>query len=162
METSRISKITTILFGGLGVAIFVFVANKIWEAYSFRDLGPKYVTTSMRFERDTLFLFIRNNSDEPLDIIESKIKIANLDDKSLGTYPDVSKLYDVSSLNSTELSSSKDTLIIGLRIIQAIDPGKADQFGIKLEGLFGPVDLSKAYIRAELYDTEKNTYISIY
>lgn len=145
------------------MAIFTFVANRAWETYSHHAVGPKYVNAAMRFENGQLLLFVRNNSDDPLDLVSAKIDIDApelIDIKNLGAYPDVSKLYDVStSSGSATVQSSSNGLSVQLRIAQAIAPKAADQFGIKLIGLAGPVDLSAAKVHAVMRDIKGNTYV---
>lgn len=153
----------TMLFSGLGVALFTFVANKAWEAYRHHPVGPKYVGTSMRFEDNRLFLFIRNNSDEPLDLVRAKIDIDApelVKTEALGAYPDISKMYSVSATSGTaKLDVVDNGLVLSLNITQAIAPKAADHFGVTLGGLAGPVDLSNVKIRAELEDIKGNKYV---
>ena len=57
MDKAKSTVWVTILSGGLGVAIFTFVANKAWEAYRHHPFGPAYVETAIRFEGNKLLLF---------------------------------------------------------------------------------------------------------
>ena len=152
----------TILSSGIGVAVFTFVANKAWEVYRHHPVGPKYVETSIRFEDNKVFLFVRNNSDEPLDLMRAKIDIdepALLKTEALGAYPDISKVYDVSATSGTaKLDVTDKGLVLSVRITQAIAPKGADHFGVSVVGLTGPVDLSTAKIHAELEDIKGNKY----
>lgn len=161
-NTKKISWLT-VLSSGLAVALFTFIANKAWEIYRHHGVGPKYVDISIRFEDKRLLLFVRNNSDEPLDLIRAKIDIDEpelLKTETLGAYPDVSKVYDVSATSgSATLEVVDDRLVIRLEITQAIAPKAADYFGITLVGLTGPVNLSNAKVRAELEDIKGNLYV---
>lgn len=152
----------TILSSGLAVAIFTFLANKAWEIYSYHPVGPKYVEASIRFEDGKLFLFVRNNSDEPLDLVRAKIDISEpelVKTDVLGAYPDVSKVYDVKPTAGTATVAMADnSLVLNVRITQAIAPKEADQFGVALVGLGGVIDLSKLKLHAELEDIKGNRY----
>jgi hypothetical protein len=46
-----------------------------------------------------------------------------------------------------------------MQITQAISPKTADQFGFTLNGLAGPIDLSKTKIRVKLEDLKGNSYV---
>jgi hypothetical protein len=152
----------TLLSGGLGVAIFTFVANKAWEMYHHHPVGPEYVESSTRFEGSKLLVFVRNNSDEPLDLKRAQIDIDEPDlvkAEVLGAYPDISKVYTAfASVGSASLDAGDKGLVVTVRIAQAIPPKAADQFGVTLDGLAGPVDLSKVKLRAELVDLKGNKY----
>jgi hypothetical protein len=153
----------TVLSSGLAVALFTFIANKTWEIYSHHSVGPKYVDTTIRFEEERLFFFVRNNSDEPLDLIGAKIQIDEPElfkNETLGAYPDVSKVYEVSvTSGSAKLEIVDNRLVMRLKIIQEIAPKAADHFGVTLVGLTGPVNLSNVKIRAELEDIKGNIYL---
>lgn len=162
-NAAKLVFLTKFLSSGLAVALFTFVADKAWQTYSHHALGPKYVDTALRFEGDKLLLFVRNNSDEPLDLVRAKIEIDApelLKDGALGAYPEISKLYDVSpTAGSAKLQIVADRLVVQLKIIQAIGPKTADHFGITLNGLAGPVDLSNDTIHAEIEDIKGHTYL---
>jgi hypothetical protein len=151
-----------LISGSLGVAIFTFVANKAWEVYRHHPVGPAYVQTSMRFEDNKLLLFVRNNSDEPLDLVRAQVDIDApelVKAEALGAYPDISQLYAASATKgSATLEAIDKGLVLKVRITQALAPKAADQFGIALNGLAGPVDLSKVKIRAQLEDIKGNRY----
>ena len=110
MDTPKHSLWMTLLSSGLAVALFTFVADKAWEVLRHHSVGPKYVDTSVRFEDHKLFLFVRNNSDDPLDLVHAKIDIDApelVSTQALGAYPEVSKVYDVSATSgSAKLTSS--------------------------------------------------------
>lgn len=165
MKRLRKSTWIALLSSGLGVAIFGFIANTAWEIYRHRSVAPEYVNAVIRFEENTLFLYVRNNSNEPLDLVQAKIEIddPNLIKFPLGAYPDVSKIYNVSSsVGDAAMEIIDNKLVVNLRIIQAIEPGKSDNFGIKIQGLLGPINLSKAKVHAELRDIAQHTYIANY
>jgi hypothetical protein len=156
----------TLVSGGLGVAIFTFVANKAWEVYRHQPVGPAHVQTSMRFEDNKLLLFVRNNSDEPLDLVRARVDIDApelVNVAALGAYPDVSQVYTASATKgSASIDAAADKgLVLKIRITQALAPKAADQFGIALNGLAGPVDLSRVKIRAELEDIKGNRYVVV-
>jgi|SRR6516225_10449931 len=162
MTKSKNAVWLTLLSGGLGVAFFTFVANKAWEMYRHRPVGPAYVESSIRFEGNKLLVFVRNNSDEPLDLKRAEIDIDEPDlvkAQVLGAYPDVSKVYTASaSVGSASLDAGDKGLVLTVSIAQAIAPKAADQFGVSLDGLAGPVDLSKVKVRAKLEDLIGNKY----
>ena len=141
----KLAWFSAIFSSGIIVAIFTFGADKAWELFRHRSIGPKYVDTSVRFENNKLFVFVRNNSDEPLDLMRVKV---NIDDSKLlnspvmGAYPDVSQLYSVSvDTGSASIEIVNNQFNINLNIVQAISPKESDHFGIRLDGLTGPVDL---------------------
>lgn len=117
----------------------------------------------MQFDDNRLFLFVRNKSDEPLDLIRAVIDIDEpelLKTETLGAYPDVSKVYDVSvTSGSAELQVVNNRLVIRLKITQAIEPKAADHFGVTLVGLAGPVNLSNIKVSARLEDIKGNIYV---
>jgi hypothetical protein len=163
MTRTRKVRWPAVLSSGLAVALLTFVANKAWEIYRHHSVGPKYVDTSMRFEDNKLLFFVRNNSDEPLDLTRAKIDIDEpelLKNETLGAYPDVSKVYDVSTTSgSAKVEVVADRLVVNLKIIQAVAPKAADHFGFTLVGLAGPIDLSHVKLHAEIGDIKGNTYI---
>lgn len=152
-----------VLSSGFAVALFTSISNKVWEIYRHHNVGPKYVDTSMQFDDNRLFLFVRNKSDEPLDLIRAVIDIDEpelLKTETLGAYPDVSKVYDVSvTSGSAELQVVNNRLVIRLKITQAIEPKAADHFGVTLVGLAGPVNLSNIKVSARLEDIKGNIYV---
>lgn len=166
MAKSKTGKSSTpwlsIVSGGLGVAIFTFAANNVWEAARHRSAGPEFVTASIRFEDNKLLVFVRNESDEALDLVQAQIRIdepALVRNDVLGAYPDVSKLYSASaSVGSVRLETVGNGMVLNAKIAQAIAPKTADQFGFSLDGVAGPVDLSKLKVRAELQDMKGNRY----
>ena len=163
MPKSRKAGWITLLTSGLGIALLTFVANKAWEVYRHRSVGPEYVDASIRLEDNKLFVFLRNNSDEPLDLNRARISVDEpglVSNLALGAYPDVSKLYTaIATSGSTNLEVVNNRLVVTLQITQAIAPKTADHFGVTLVGLIGPLDLSKAKVRAEFEDLKGNTYV---
>jgi len=154
-----------VLSSSLAVAVFTFVANKAWDTYHHHKVGPKYVDTALRFEDKKLLLFVRNNSDDPLDLTQATIDLNApelVKNTALGAYPDVSKVYDVSaSSGSATLEAGSDGLAVKLKITQVIAPKGADQFAVSLVGLTGPIDLSNVKIHAEIKDVKGNTYVVV-
>jgi hypothetical protein len=152
----------TLLSSGLGVALFTFTAEKTWEIYRHHDAGPRYVALSMRLEANQLLFFVRNNSDEPLDLTQATIDVDQSGvtrDFFMNVYPDISKIYHVTTTTgSASLRRIGDMLVVTLQITQAIAPKAADQFGVSIAGPVGPIDLSRARIRAELRDIKGQLY----
>ena len=155
----------TLLSGAFGAAIFTFIATKAWEIYQHRPVGPDYVQASIRFEDDKLLLFVRNNSDEPLDLKRAAIAIDDpslVESTVLGAYPEISKIYTVSTSKGghTNLEVMDNGLMVTVDISQAIPAKDVDQFAITLNGLAGPVDLSRVKLHASLEDMKGNRYFS--
>jgi hypothetical protein len=151
-----------VLSSGLAVAAFTFVANKAWDTSHHHHLAAKYVDTSLRFEDNKLLLFVRNNSDDSLDLTAAKIDIDDpeLLQSPMGAYPDVSKVYDVSTTaGSAKLETDNDRLVVKLHITQAIPPRAADQFGVQIVGPAGPLDLSNVKFDVEIQDIKGHTYV---
>lgn len=152
----------TVLFLSLAVAIVSTMTYKAWEVYGHHPVGPEYVQTSMRFEDGRVLVFVRNNSDEPLDLVRARLEIREpelVSTEVLGAYPDVSKIYDVKPTTGTAtIAVSGDSLLLNVSITQAIAPKAVDHFGVALDGLAGPVDLSKVKLHAQLEDIKGNRY----
>lgn len=118
--------------------------------------------TTLRFEDNKLLLFVRNNSDDSLDLTAAKIDIDDpeLLQSPMGAYPDVSKVYDVSTTaGSAKLETDNDRLVVKLHITQAIPPKAADQFGVQIVGPAGPLDLSNVKFDVEIQDIKGHTYV---
>lgn len=120
-----------VLFRGLGVAVFTFAATPLWNSH--RSVGPDYVHVALRVEYGALLLFVRNESDEPLDLVRTEISLNQAKNHSgvLRAYPAPSRLYEVHSALRTELAHEDEKPVVKLRIAQAIEP---DQFGTKSVG----------------------------
>ena len=151
----------SLLCGGIGVAIFAFVAPKVWDFVAFKELKPDYVKASLRRDGDNVVVFVRNLSDEALDLTKARIVITGLEPGAtrLGAYPEVSKLYviDATTGAATVERVEKD-LVAMIRITQAIEPGDKDQFSFTLSDRVGAVNLAGAAIKGELFDIEGNAY----
>jgi hypothetical protein len=152
-----------VVSSGLAVALFSFIANKAWDSYHYHHVGPKYVDAALRFEDNKVLLFIRNNSDDPLDLAVAKIDINDpelLSTQTLGAYPDVSKIYSVSTTSgSGTVETVNNRLVVKLNIAQAIAPKAADQFGVMIVGPVGPLDLSKVKFDVEIQDMKGHSYL---
>lgn len=163
MPKSKKSIWITLITSGLGIAVLTFAANKAWEVYRHRSIGPQYVDATIRLEENKVFVFLRNNSDEALDLKLAKFSVdepALVSTQALGAYPEVSKVYTVTATSgSSNIEIVNNELVVTLNITQAIAPKGADHFGIALVGLLGPLDLSKAKIRAEFEDLKGQTYV---
>jgi len=162
MAKRKSSVWVTLLTSGVAVAALTFGLNKSWDVFHHRAIGPKYVQTSLRFEDGKILLFVRNNSDDPLDLVDAKIDVDDPDlakTAALGIYPDISKVYEVkSSAGKGTIAAADNGLSLDVRIAQAIAPKAADQFAIGVVGLAGSVDLSNSRIRAQLRDIKGRTY----
>jgi hypothetical protein len=150
------------LLGGLSVAIFSFVAPIVWKAVTHRSVGPKYVDATLRVENGTLFLFVRNNSNDPLDLVESdiEIKIQQKGDgaQEFGAYPALSHLYEVDSASAAQLKQQNGRLLVTLKIAQAIEAGQVDQFGFKIRGPAGPLTPTVGSLVGKVVDAKGNIY----
>lgn len=154
--------LAAVLSSGLVVALATFFVDKAWERWQHAEVGPAYVDGSMRFDGDRLLLLVRNRSDEPLDLVGATIEVeeSSLSNTgSLGAYPEVSHIYDAKATSgNARVQQSASGIVIMVDIAQAIEPNEVDQFGVQLEGVAGPVDLSRLPIRASLTDVKGNTY----
>ena len=106
MRESGIQTWVKLLCGGLGVAAFTFAAPIVWQKISHRSVGPDHVVAALRVEDGVLLLLVRNNSDEPLDLVAADIEIGGVGKpaEEFGAYPATSHLYEVDSIgraNST-------------------------------------------------------------
>ncbi len=165
MKKSKSAIWLALLSSGLVVAIFTFAADKVWQVYQHHPVGPRYVEMSLRREDNQLFVFVRNNSDEPLDLVRAQIDIddpALAKTSVLGAYPDVSKVYNASiSRGSASVAVAEKGLVVKVSVTQAIEPKAADHFGVALSGLAGPLDLSKVALHVELEDIKGNRYTAV-
>ncbi|NJM30692.1 MAG: hypothetical protein HC855_11855 [Rhizobiales bacterium] len=126
----------TVAFGGIGVAAFTFFAPIAWDKYTHRPVGPDTVETSLRVEDGQVFVVVRNNSDEPLDLVEAEIEFQGITaaDQGFAAFPEPSHLYEVDSRLNAKLTQNQDNLRISTKIAQAIEKGQVDQFGFKISG----------------------------
>lgn len=149
-----------VLFGGVGVAAFTFFANTVWERVSHRSVGPDYVNATIRFDQGALLVFVRNESDEPLDLVLVEIEIEQPANQGgvFGAYPKPSHLYEVESKSDAVLTQQGDRLFVKLRVSQAIEPGNADQFGFKIKSASGPLQPYAGSISGKLTDLRGNVY----
>lgn len=149
-----------VLFGGLGVAVFTFAANAVWERISHRSIGPDYVRVALRVEEGAILLYVRNESDEPLDLVLAEIEISQPKSggEVLGTYLMPSHLYEVESDSGAELKQLDGGIVVKLRISQAIEPGDADQFGFRIHGGSGPLAPTSGSVKGRITDLRGNIY----
>ncbi len=160
MSARKATTWAKVLFAGLGVAVFTFVANTVWERLSHRSVGPDYVHAALRVEDGVLLLYLRNESDEPLDLVLAEIEInqAKGGGGMLGVYPVPSHIYEVESGSDAELEQQEGRLVVKLRISQAIEPGDADQFGFKILGPSGPLTPAAGSVKGTITDLQGNKY----
>jgi len=156
---------STLIFSGIGVAVFGFLSNIAWEIYSHRDVGSKYVDISIRIDSEKILLFARNNSDDPLDLKKIKVKIQSdsFMKKTLGAYPDISHIYKISSsVGKSKFNINNMEMIIDLDIIQVIEPKGFDHFGISINDSMESLTLENSKISVEMLDILNNSYFANY
>jgi hypothetical protein len=160
------SKATTglvILTSGLAAAIFAFIADKGWPILRHHGVGPRYVDASIRIDGDNLLVFMRNNSDDALDLVQATIDVLKPDLQQapfpLGVYPPISQTYHVTpAIGNASVKAIPGGLEISLKIAQAIPSKEADQFEFQLTGPLGAADLSGAKVVVTISDTRANVY----
>lgn len=149
---------TALLFGGLGVAVFTFAAPIVWKALTHRSVGPDYVNAVLRVENGTVLLLVRNNSDEPLDLVQANIEIKTLKSQNsapeFGAYPTPSHLYEVEAKSTVKLTQEKGLLRLTVPIAQAIEARQVDQFGFRIKSLTPRV----GSMTGEVVDSKGNVY----
>ena len=160
MAESVVQNWVKFLFGGIGVAAFTFAAPIVWERVSHRNLGPDQVETALRIDDGVLYLLVRNNSDDPLDLVEADIQIEGVADASegLGAYPEPSHLYQVDSTSATQLSQQGGRLFVTMRIAQTIKPRHLDQFGLKISGPSGLLRPAPGSMTGTILDMKGDVY----
>ena len=162
MPRSKTPVWVALVTSGLAVAAFTFVGDKVWQVVRHRSVGPEYVDTSIRLEEGRVLLFVRNNSDDALDLVRATITLNDpslVATSALGAYPDISKVYTVeSTVGPTTVAAEQAGLVLNVGMAQAIEPRGADQFGFSIAGLAGPIDLTRTTVRAVLHDIRGNTY----
>lgn len=149
-----------VLFGGAGVALLAFAAPLLWDRISFKELRPDYVQTSLRREGDKIIIFVRNLSDEPLDLIKARIVISGAESPTnsrLGTYPEETLYIIDPTTGKATVERDEGTLVVSIAFGQAIAPGEPDQFSFKLSRP-GTIHLEHALISGELFDIRGNAY----
>jgi len=149
-----------LLFSGIGVAAFTFAAPIVWQKISYRPVGPAYVAAALRVDDGALLLLVRNNSQEPLDLVEADIDIDGIPraPQEFGAYPVPSHLYAVDSKSSAHLAQSDGRLSVKLRIAQTIEPGQADEFGFKINGPSGLLTPTRGSLTGKITDSRGNNY----
>lgn len=151
-----------VLFGGLGVAVFTFLADAVWDRVSHRSAGPDTVHTALRVEDGALYVFVRNDSDEPLDLVRAQLTIRSPKPDVMGAYPLPSRIYRVVSEREAQLDQQDDLLLVQLNIAQAINPGEADQFGFSIEDRARPLTPGQGTVQGEITDLKGNVYAVSY
>lgn len=113
----------TILTGGLGIALFSFLADKAWVSSQHHKVGPRFVDASIRVdEAGEIMFFVRNNSDEPLDLVQARIEL-DMADSTLEVYPSISKIYRLEPApRGVSLTTEAGKLLVSVNITQAIEP----------------------------------------
>ena len=151
---------TALFLSGIGVAAFTFAAPIVWQKLSHRNLGPAYVETALRAENGVLMLMVRNNSDDPLDLVAADVEIAipKRPAVEFGAYPELSHLYAVNAQASAELKQTDDRLLVKLRIAQSIKPGHLDQFGFSINGPGGSLMPQSGSLHGSVTDIKGNVY----
>ena len=160
MRESGIQTWVKLLCGGLGVAAFTFAAPIVWQKISHRSVGPDHVVAALRVEDGVLLLLVRNNSDEPLDLVAADIEIGGVGKpaEEFGAYPAPSHLYEVDSRSAAELTQRDGRLFVKLRIAQAIEPGQVDQFGFRIKGPAGALTPAAGSLSGKITDVRGNVY----
>jgi hypothetical protein len=155
--------LVVLLTSSLAVAVIGSVLDKFLIPFvSHRAVGPKYVSAAARVDDDAVLIFVRNNSDEPLDLKEAVVEIDGVSpagDGALGAYPDVSQVYRVvASPGVADLQETPGQVVVKVKIAQAIAPGSADQFSVRLVGSHGPARLGSATVKVNLVDLRGTEY----
>jgi len=154
--------LVTLLGAPIALAVFSFAAPIAWNALTHRSVGPKYVNATVRVENGQLLLFVRNNSDDPLDLVGAdiaiKIQQAGEAAQEFGAYPVVSHLYEVDSPSAAQLKQQNGQLLVTLKITQAIEARQADQFGFKITDRAGPFTPPIGSLVGKIVDTKGNSY----
>jgi hypothetical protein len=154
--------LVTLLGSGLIAAVFAFAAPIVWTTVIHRTVGPKYVSATLHVENGTLFLLVRNNSNDPLDLVEAEIEIkiqqAGDSAQEFGAYPVPSHLYEIDSASAAQLKQQNGRLLVTLNIAQAIEAGQADQFGFKIRDPAGPLTPPVGALVGKVVDAKGNIY----
>ena len=160
MSSNRITVIE-LLFGGVGVALLSFLAAQAWSIYTKKNISSDSVDVALRANGSAVVIYIRNNSDENLDIVKTELLIRDdeIETEMLGVFPEVSKTYIIDSLpNAVINTNTSNSLEVFAETGQAISPGGVDQFEIMLRGPLGFIDLSDSSLKVKLHDI-KNVVI---
>jgi hypothetical protein len=148
-----------ILTSGLGVAIFTFAAPIIWQKLSHKSAASATVDAVLRVEDNVFLVMVRNNSDDALDLVGAEFEIDERpggDVNEFGAYPEPSHVYQVSS--NAQFKRANGKLAVSMKIAQAIDPGKVDQFGLSIKGPAGALALSPGSVKCRVRDVKGNVY----
>jgi hypothetical protein len=160
-KVAKYGWLVTLLGSGLIVAIFTFAAPIVWMAVTHRSVGPKYVDAAFHVENGTLLLLVRNNSNDPLDLVEAdleiKIQQAGDDTGEFGAYP-APHVYEIDSKSPAQIKQQNGRLLVTLKIAQAIDAGQVDQFGFKITERAGPLTPPIGSLVGKVIDVKGNIY----
>lgn len=151
-----------IVGSGIGAAVVAFGVEKAWEAYQYRSIGPEYVDGTIRVDGGKVLIFVRNNSDEPLDLKRATISLDDpaSSERSVGIYPEVSQIYTVAAASaSTQIIGTGKRITVVINISQSIEPKGVDHFGISMQDALGFVDLSSVAIQADIEDLKGRRYL---
>jgi hypothetical protein len=153
-----------VLSAGLAVAAFTFAAPIIWQKASHRPIGMAYVDAALRVEDGVLLLMVRNKSDESLDLVEAEIEIDDSTKASgpFGVYPEPSHVYQVTAKTNAQVKQLDGKILVKLKIAQAIEPRKVDQFGMNIIGPAGPLSPAVGSVVGRIKDIKGNVFMVKY
>ena len=157
--------LTTLLLSGFGVALFTFAAPIVWNKVAHRSVGPAYVEASLRVENGTIYLLVRNSSDDPLDLVEADLAMPAPKPAAtrLGAYPEPSHLYQVSSSTGAgEIEQTSGQLSVKLKIAQSIKAGEVDQFAVSVVDFGAVVTPSSGSLSGRIVDIMGHAYPAKY
>jgi hypothetical protein len=150
-----------ILFGGLGVAVFTFTASLTYDYFHFRSVGPDYVDAVLRTGEGNLAIFIRNRSDEALDLVAAELILASehIPQDRVRAYRNYSHVYTVTMGNaSAEAVAAAGKISSRLSITHAIEPGEFDSFAISVVADDEALILDASSVQLTLLDIKGNLY----
>jgi hypothetical protein len=151
----------SIVFGGMGVALLSFAAPVAWNHLTHKHLDAEHIRVSVRYEAGTVTVFVRNRSDEPLDLTEARVTIiaADLPPPQFGAYPEVSHVYAVDGKGRYASIERDDAgIVVKTKILQVIEPGGYDHFSVALSGDVVPPDLLSVDFAVVLVDSNGRLY----
>ena len=150
-----------IFLGGLGVAIFTFTAPLTYNHFHFRPVGPDTADAVIRTAEGNLAIFIRNRSDEALDLVAAELILASehFPQDRFRAYRAFSHIYTVKLGDvTTDAVAAAGKISSRLSIAHAIEPGEFDSFGISVVADEGPLGLDASSVQLKLLDIKGNLY----
>ena len=154
-RTSSRTAILSLCFGGLSAAVVGFLLTERGSAL-FWPPNERNVAVHARFDGDQLVLLVGNDSGQIIDILRADLELMQREQMtSLGAFPEITQVYDLSTGDPTKVGVFDDRVTIGANVAHSIKPGARDQFAFRLVGV-RQADIED--VRGVLVDAKDRTF----